>query len=269
MPVRGRSCEVCGRSKVALIYVVWGRVWLPSGWPWVKDAKPRRRSPENEAYMSRLPVLRRTRAQCLFTAECTALWEARAERQRTRSKLPDDAVLRELQPGRRGWCRWCGQLIYQRDPDGHVRPNRTGRMWHDGRVVHPDAEPEPRCVQEYHAQGWSFRDQVFKRDGGVCAGCGRDCEAERRAWLDRTPGASFDDASPEGRAWFALPWEEREMIRQAWMAEEPDGWDADHIVPLEDGGEHTLANAQTLCKPCHAVKTGRENSERAARRRAA
>lgn len=45
-------------------------------------------------------------------------------------------------------------------------------------------------------------------------------------------------------------------------------WDADHEVPLEDGGEHSLENLRRRCKDCHAAKTGREARERAARRRA-
>lgn len=31
--------------------------------------------------------------------------------------------------------------------------------------------------------------------------------------------------------------------------------DADHIIPVELGGESTLDNGQWLCKPCHKGKT--------------
>jgi hypothetical protein len=222
MPNRSCSCMVCGRSKVPLVYVVAGRVWLPSGWPWVEGARPRRRSPGNEAAVSVWPIGRRTQARCLLSAECSRVWEARRERQRQRERLPEDAMLRELRPGVGGECRWCGEPVYRRDPAGYVRVDRRS-WWHRGRVVHPDAEPEPDCLGEYLAQAFTFREQVRRRDRGLCAACGRDCERV--------------------------------------------GWDADHVVALEDGGEHLLANAQTLCKPCHAAKTGRENSARAARRR--
>lgn len=47
----------------------------------------------------------------------------------------------------------------------------------------------------------------------------------------------------------------------------PD-WEADHEVPLEDGGEHELHNLRARCVPCHRAKTARENSSRARRRRA-
>ena len=38
--------------------------------------------------------------------------------------------------------------------------------------------------------------------------------------------------------------------------------EADHIVPLEVGGSHDLENMQTLCKPCHLVKTKAESAAR-------
>ena len=45
------------------------------------------------------------------------------------------------------------------------------------------------------------------------------------------------------------------------------GWEADHIVPLIEGGEIDLDNLQTLCHGCHAAKTRREAGERTERRR--
>lgn len=242
---------VCGRSKVALVYSVQGVLWT---WTW-PGQPTRRREGYAAEHFARLSLRQRTTARCLFTAECTALYEARRARQRQRAGLPEDAVLRELHPPRRGWCRWCGEMIFQLDKDGHVRQNRTGRMWHEARVIHPDAEPEPNCIREYSAQGFTFRDQVFRRDRGVCASCDRDVEAERRAWEAQRPDAAVDYDT----------WSERQ---QAWLRLEPR-WEADHIVPLEDDGEHTLANAQTLCQPCHSRKTAWENSGRAAQRRVA
>ncbi len=40
--------------------------------------------------------------------------------------------------------------------------------------------------------------------------------------------------------------------------------EADHITPLWDGGEDTIANLQGLCVPCHAIKTRAEAGRRAA-----
>jgi 5-methylcytosine-specific restriction protein A len=37
----------------------------------------------------------------------------------------------------------------------------------------------------------------------------------------------------------------------------------DHIIPITEGGPALdLANLQTLCKQCHAIKTGKETSKR-------
>jgi 5-methylcytosine-specific restriction protein A len=37
----------------------------------------------------------------------------------------------------------------------------------------------------------------------------------------------------------------------------------DHIIPITEGGAALdLANLQTLCKQCHAIKTGKETSKR-------
>lgn len=40
-------------------------------------------------------------------------------------------------------------------------------------------------------------------------------------------------------------------------------WELDHIVPLIDGGGCDLSNMQTLCRPCHRKKTGKEATQRA------
>lgn len=42
-------------------------------------------------------------------------------------------------------------------------------------------------------------------------------------------------------------------------------WEADHVLPLIDGGDWSLGNAQTLCRAHHREKTAAENSRRAQR----
>ena len=44
-------------------------------------------------------------------------------------------------------------------------------------------------------------------------------------------------------------------------------WQADHIVPLIDGGSFEMSNLQTLCRRHHNLKTAREAGERASRRK--
>ena len=63
----------------------------------------------------------------------------------------------------------------------------------------------------------------------------------------------------------------RKVIRQA--KERANGWcedrmcgavlktgegEADHILPVEMGGESTLANCQIICRVCHKAKTKRD-----------
>lgn len=40
-----------------------------------------------------------------------------------------------------------------------------------------------------------------------------------------------------------------------------DWFDADHIIPLCKGGNHSKENLQLLCQTCHALKSAKEQSE--------
>ena len=51
---------------------------------------------------------------------------------------------------------------------------------------------------------------------------------------------------------------------------EGDFWQADHIVPVaEGGGESALDNFQTLCVPCHEKKTKQQSEDNERRKRQA
>lgn len=122
-------------------------------------------------------------------------------------------------------CRQCGRPITQ---------GRRDRRWHDGR------NGEPNCVTRRNARylWWNstvyVREKVYARDHGICAACGRDCS--------KPAGGGY-----QGRQ-FVFP---------------RGDWDADHVVPLADGGRHSMVNLQTLChEPCHARKTAKENAKR-------
>lgn len=84
----------------------------------------------------------------------------------------------------------------------------------------------PECAERYmfHTSNAEVRRQVFARDRGICADCGVD--------------ASPIDVEMVGR----------QMRRRA-------RWDADHIVPLAEGGVHEMSNLRTLCVPCHKART--------------
>ncbi len=71
---------------------------------------------------------------------------------------------------------------------------------------------------------------------------GRAAVKRRASWLDRHPLCKHCEA--EGRVAAAVT--------------------PDHIVPIWKGGVDSEANLQSLCGPCHDVKTKAEAAERAA-----
>jgi 5-methylcytosine-specific restriction endonuclease McrA len=81
------------------------------------------------------------------------------------------------------------------------------------------------------------RREVKKRDKGICRLCGFNVVKAHREWTRSKPPAS-DRAA-----------------RKAWRAARPK-WEADHIVPVADGGgECGLENYRLLCRPCHVQVT--------------
>ncbi|HYR27302.1 MAG TPA: HNH endonuclease signature motif containing protein [Thermoanaerobaculia bacterium] len=129
-------------------------------------------------------------------------------------------------------CRWCKGVV-------------SGRR----RTFCSDA-----CVHEWRLRSSSsyLRACVFERDAGVCAVCRLDTHKERRRIM-RLP------FSERMRTLQAL--QKRGVIhkrRKSW-------WEADHILPVVEGGDSNLDNLRTLCIPCHreATKSLRERRKRA------
>jgi 5-methylcytosine-specific restriction protein A len=108
--------------------------------------------------------------------------------------------------------------------------------WCRGAVVHPRRTfCSDACVHEWKIRSspWYVRRVVKKRDKGICRLCGRNVVKAHREWTRAKPPAS-DRAA-----------------RRRWRAERPR-WEADHIVPVADGGgECGLENYRLLCRPCH------------------
>jgi len=121
----------------------------------------------------------------------------------------------------RGICRWCRTEVPQ------------GR-----RTFCSDS-----CVHEWRLRtdpGY-LRRQVFARDRGLCAVCGLNTiEFYRRFQL--------------------IPVRKRTALRRQLdlHAGRRSFWDADHIVPVaEGGGECDLSNLRTLCIWCHQEHTAK------------
>lgn len=126
----------------------------------------------------------------------------------------------ERGPAGRPLCRWCRSEV----PKGR-------------RTFCSEA-----CVHEWKLRtdpGY-LRERVFARDRGVCAKCGADTIALRRDMR------KLDFAA---RRQFLKRWKLREASRKSL-------WDADHIVPVaEGGGQCDLSNMRTLCLLCHSEAT--------------
>ena len=96
------------------------------------------------------------------------------------------------------------------------------------------------CVEEWRLRSDSgyLRERVLERDRGICAVCGLDCIAELRH-VKKLRGTARRKAM--------LKWQ---------MRNRKTLWDADHIVPVaEGGGECDLSNMRTLCLKCHRIRT--------------
>jgi 5-methylcytosine-specific restriction endonuclease McrA len=116
------------------------------------------------------------------------------------------------------------------------------------RWCHSETPPRRRtfcsdaCVHQWKLRtdpGY-LREEVLKRDKGVCALCGANTLA-LRGDMRRLDYAA--------RRSFLKEWGLRENSRKSL-------WDADHIVPVaEGGGQCDLANMRTLCLKCHRAAT--------------
>lgn len=117
---------------------------------------------------------------------------------------------------------------------------------------------------------------------GMCCWCGEpivladpDREHRRRS---RTRHRGDEHELGDGRDCHQLflgsyAYTARQLVEQrgdpccVYCGEVTEQWEADHQVPLEDGGGHDPTNIVRSCVPCHRAKTAAEATEHAARRR--
>ena len=116
------------------------------------------------------------------------------------------------------------------------------------------------CVHEHRLRtsGSYLRDCVYKRDKGVCKECGEDTKlTAKHLWgilLEYGMAAMKLEMQTLG-----IP-----VSRKVWRRKHGGGlWDADHILAVfEGGGSSSDNNIQTLCIPCHAMKTKQQRIQR-------
>lgn len=141
-------------------------------------------------------------------------------------------------PARKKAGGWALPAELERGPSG-----QTLCRW-----CHTETPPRRRtfcsdaCVHEWKLRtdpGY-LREQVFRRDKGVCAGCRVDT-VQLRKDMRRLDYAA--------RKKFLKDWGLSEKSRKSL-------WDADHVIPVaEGGGQCDLANMRTLCLKCHRAVT--------------
>ena len=126
-------------------------------------------------------------------------------------------------------CRWCKGAV-------------SGRR----RTFCSDA-----CVHEWRLRSSTsyLRDCILERDRGICAICRSDTVSLRRRIM-RLP---FSDRMRELKALQQKGWIHKG--RKSW-------WEADHILPVVEGGDSNLENMRTLCIPCHRAATAELGSRR-------
>ena len=115
--------------------------------------------------------------------------------------------------------------------------------------------------------------RAFERDEGVCRGCGLDCDhLEVRLWGYSTMRKIPPKGSGAERAMrtsLTLRTALAEELKKFGFVINPltvtTLWQADHTVPVVDGGAFELVNVQTLCWTCHTAKTSAEAEARARR----
>ena len=137
------------------------------------------------------------------------------------------------------------------------------------------------CIDELNRQSGSPRKLAHKRDEGICAHCGLDCDRlervlrelalrhrERTRWVHKCKNTDADVKKYYKQTvfwrwanhkypWAFGKWQEVKHI-----------WEADHKKPvIEGGGEIGMGNIRTLCVPCHRVET-KKLHQRLTKRRA-
>lgn len=147
-----------------------------------------------------------------------------------------------------------------RGPEGRALCRRCGVEVPRGRRTFCSA----RCADEWAVRNSPsiLRQHVYQRDRGICAICGVDA-----AVLGKVLSAEWNRVK---MASSTLGRRERDAFRQRyrWFFSRSSYWDADHIVPVsEGGGECSLENMRTLCVPCHQVVTRELAKRKASHRR--
>lgn len=134
-------------------------------------------------------------------------------------------------PEGRPLCRWC-----------HKEVPKRKRAW-CGEL----------CINSYlvvAGNSWGLiRDQVRRRDKGICSECGCDTvKMKRIAWI------VFKAEKLRVSRWRPNCYSDL-----GYRQLSGDWWQADHIIARKNGGKDFLDNLRTLCIPCHKARTAEQH----------
>jgi hypothetical protein len=143
-------------------------------------------------------------------------------------------------------CVWCGT---------EVPPDR--RRW-----------CSQECVMKMQLEHWpgAWARAVIERDKGICQACGFDGRLVKRILhhLMWDNGESYyqDPEHREAERFY------RSHLSRLGFSRGQNLMQADHIIPVVDGGTNTLENGRCLCQPCHKSETARLANSRKLEKRA-
>lgn len=99
-----------------------------------------------------------------------------------------------------------------------------------------------------------LRREIWNRDQGVCKTCGVNTLLIRVAYVNERIRRRLAIKASEKDELVTL----LEQLGFHTSRGVPITWNVDHIVPISKGGSLTMDNSQTLCVPCHKLKTKKE-----------
>ena len=95
-----------------------------------------------------------------------------------------------------------------------------------------------------------FAGAIHWRDKGICQLCGIDCDLLER-WFKHYEHYRWSYKQDVAMAAQKLWLEARSRLWDAGFNTDTVFWNADHIVPVCEGGATTFENGRLLCHPCH------------------
>ena len=143
----------------------------------------------------------------------------------------------------------------------HAAERQGAKGWGEGMKASPRQNATPRIPT---ARGWQEKKPSLKGPNGrnfCTCGCGLEVPKGRQTFFSNEHVDNWKQANPYPNELRHAVWKRDQgkcalcgTVCQAG-AYDLGQWHCDHIVALVEGGANSLANARTLCIPCHKLET--------------